>query len=237
VLRFFFFFFVFSCWARNLLCFFFAHKYLIIGLCYSDCFNGYCFFRICLTLRSNVFLSCDCYNKIFVINTLYWKSFSNLIVGGVFSWKSYFNSFFCFTLFSSFCYSSISFFHKVFLHETGSKSGLSNLPKGDKLKFHPFYSWKDIFGFLVFFYIFLLFGFSFYELFFDCENFIEAKSLVTPVHIQPEWYFLAAYAILRSIPKKLGGVIALFLSVSIYIILPFISKKIHEYFFHLLLFN
>jgi len=117
------------------------------------------------------------------------------------------------------------FFHKVFLHETGSKSGLSNLPKGDKLKFHPFYSWKDIFGFLVFFTFFCFLVFLFMNFFFDCENFIEAKSLVTPVHIQPEWYFLAAYAILRSIPKKLGGVIALFLSVSIYIILPFISKK------------
>jgi len=58
------------------------------------------------------------------------------------------------------------FFHKVFLHETGSKSGLSNLPKGDKLKFHPFYSWKDIFGFLVFFTFFCFLVFLFMNFFF-----------------------------------------------------------------------
>jgi len=107
-------------------------------------------------------------------------------------------------------------FHKIFLHESGSKIPLSNLPKGDKLKFHSFYSWKDILGFFVFFLGFLFLGFIFSKLFFDPENFIEANPLVTPLHIQPEWYFLAAYAILRSIPKKLGGVLALAFSVSIY---------------------
>jgi ubiquinol-cytochrome c reductase cytochrome b subunit len=56
----------------------------------------------------------------------------------------------------------------------------------------------------------------------DPENFIPANPLVTPVHIQPEWYFLIAYAILRSIPNKLGGVIALVLSILILLICPFI---------------
>ena len=58
----------------------------------------------------------------------------------------------------------------------------------------------------------------------DVENFIPANPLVTPVHIQPEWYFLFAYAILRSIPRKLGGVLALLLSVLILLILPFYRK-------------
>jgi ubiquinol-cytochrome c reductase cytochrome b subunit len=60
----------------------------------------------------------------------------------------------------------------------------------------------------------------------DCENFIEAKRLVTPVHIQPEWYFLPAYAILRSIPNKLGGVIALAMSVIIFYFLPFFLQQL-----------
>ena len=58
----------------------------------------------------------------------------------------------------------------------------------------------------------------------DPENFIPANPLVTPVHIQPEWYFLIAYAILRSIPNKLGGVIALAMSILILIICPLLPR-------------
>jgi ubiquinol-cytochrome c reductase cytochrome b subunit len=59
----------------------------------------------------------------------------------------------------------------------------------------------------------------------DPENFIPANPIVTPVHIQPEWYFLFAYAILRSIPNKLGGVLALALSVMILFICPFMGER------------
>jgi len=64
----------------------------------------------------------------------------------------------------------------------------------------------------------------------EYQNFLEANSLVTPTHIQPEWYFLPAYAILRSIPNKLGGVLALFFFVLIYFFLPFICKVKKKYF-------
>jgi ubiquinol-cytochrome c reductase cytochrome b subunit len=60
----------------------------------------------------------------------------------------------------------------------------------------------------------------------DPENFISANPYITPIHIQPEWYFLFAYAILRRIPNKLGGVIALVLSVAIFYTLPFINSRI-----------
>jgi len=115
--------------------------------------------------------------------------------------------------------------HKLFLHETGSKTPISKLPKGDKLKFHPYYSWKDVFGFILFFILFKFIVLLFMKLFFDSENFIEANSLVTPIHIQPEWYFLASYAILRSIPKKLGGVLGLLLSVRIFFFFTFYKKQ------------
>lgn len=59
----------------------------------------------------------------------------------------------------------------------------------------------------------------------DPENFIPANPLVTPIHIQPEWYFLFAYAILRSIPNKLGGVVALVLAVFVLYIFPFYGKR------------
>jgi ubiquinol-cytochrome c reductase cytochrome b subunit len=91
----------------------------------------------------------------------------------------------------------------------------------DKIPFHPYFSFKDIFGFI--FIVIILIFLSLlapYKLG-DPDNFIPANPLVTPPHIQPEWYFLFAYAILRSIPNKLGGVIALVLSIAILFILPF----------------
>ena len=83
----------------------------------------------------------------------------------------------------------------------------------NKVPFHYYYSVKDLFVFFVFFFVFLTFTLKYGYMFIDAENFIPANPLVTPTHIQPEWYFLFAYAILRSIPNKLGGVLALLASV------------------------
>merc|ERR1712066_349426 len=111
-----------------------------------------------------------------------------------------------------------------FLHQTGSRNPLGLNSNYDKLPFHQYYSIKDILGFRI-----VLTGFT-YICFFnpwllgDPENFISANPLMTPVHIQPEWYFLFAYAILRSIPNKLGGVVALALAVMILYILPFYNS-------------
>lgn len=116
--------------------------------------------------------------------------------------------------------------HLLFLHQTGSNNPLGLNRNRDKIPFHPYFSLKDLFGFIIILIILLLLTlFSPYKLG-DPDNFIPANPLVTPPHIQPEWYFLFAYAILRSIPNKLGGVIALVLSITILFILPFtnISK-------------
>jgi ubiquinol-cytochrome c reductase cytochrome b subunit len=117
-----------------------------------------------------------------------------------------------------------SIIHLLFLHTTGSRNPLGLNRNLDKIPFHPYFSRKDLLGItillILFFYICLqnpwLLG--------DPENFIPANPLVTPVHIQPEWYFLFAYAILRSIPNKLGGVVALALAVMILYILPFYNS-------------
>lgn len=104
--------------------------------------------------------------------------------------------------------------HLLYLHERGSNNPLG-LKIVEKVKFSPYYTSKDLFGGFVIFYFFVFFVLLFPWLLGDTENFIEANALVTPVHIQPEWYFLFAYAILRAIPNKLGGVLALFRSVLI----------------------
>jgi len=106
--------------------------------------------------------------------------------------------------------------HILFLHQTGSSNPLGLNSNYDKLPFHQYYSVKDIIGFRGVFIIFTYICFFNPWLLGDPENFIRANPLVTPVHIQPEWYFLFAYAILRSIPNKLGGVVALAASVAVF---------------------
>jgi ubiquinol-cytochrome c reductase cytochrome b subunit len=83
---------------------------------------------------------------------------------------------------------------------------------------------KDTLYFVVFFFGLLFFSLTTGYYFMDAENFIPANPLVTPVHIQPEWYFLFAYAILRSIPNKLGGVAALLASILVLFLFPIVSR-------------
>nr|WEF49689.1 cytochrome b [Synendotendipes sp.] len=132
--------------------------------------------------------------------------------------------FFSFHFLFPFIIIAFTMIHLLFLHQTGSNNPLGINSNSDKIPFHPYYSFKDIFGFMV-----LLMGLTFICLIApyalgDPDNFIPANPLVTPPHIQPEWYFLFAYAILRSIPNKLGGVIALVMSIAILFILPFTNK-------------
>lgn len=124
-----------------------------------------------------------------------------------------------------FIIAALSFTHLVFLHETGSRNPLGVNRNLDKIPFHPYFVNKDVYGFILFFLLLLLLRFQAPWLLGDPENFIPANPLVTPVHIQPEWYFLFAYAILRSIPNKLGGVIALAASVIILYTLPIFTRN------------
>lgn len=114
--------------------------------------------------------------------------------------------------------------HLLFLHQTGSRNPLGVNRNFDKIKFHPYFTTKDLFGFLVILVSLRMLCIISPWMLGDPENFIPANPLVTPVHIQPEWYFLIAYAILRSIPNKLGGVVALALSIAILMICPFLPK-------------
>nr|ARH54089.1 cytochrome b [Aphodius foetens]QNV12160.1 cytochrome b [Aphodius foetens] len=115
--------------------------------------------------------------------------------------------------------------HLLFLHQTGSNNPLGTNSNLDKVPFHPYFSFKDMVGFIAMMMMLILLTLINPYLLGDPDNFIPANPLVTPIHIQPEWYFLFAYAILRSIPNKLGGVIALVLSIAILFIMPFINKK------------
>nr|YP_010895234.1 cytochrome b [Orthoprosopa grisea]WJW73773.1 cytochrome b [Orthoprosopa grisea] len=111
--------------------------------------------------------------------------------------------------------------HLLFLHQTGSNNPIGLNSNLDKIPFHPYFSYKDIVGFITLLFLLTMLTLWNPYLLSDPDNFIPANPLVTPIHIQPEWYFLFAYAILRAIPNKLGGVIALVMSIAILMIMPF----------------
>lgn len=133
--------------------------------------------------------------------------------------------FFTFHFVLPFIVAAITIIHLLFLHQTGSNNPLGLNRNIDKIPFHPYFTFKDIVGFIALLITLTLLTLINPYLLGDPDNFIPANPLVTPVHIQPEWYFLFAYAILRSIPNKLGGVIALVLSIAILFILPFSSIR------------
>nr|AAD00680.1 cytochrome b [Merops nubicus]AYN73525.1 cytochrome b [Merops nubicus] len=124
-----------------------------------------------------------------------------------------------------FMIAGLTLIHLTFLHESGSNNPLGIVSHCDKIPFHPYFSLKDILGFT--FMLLLLTALALFTptLLGDPENFTPANPLVTPPHIKPEWYFLFAYAILRSIPNKLGGVLALAASILVLFLVPFLHKS------------
>jgi ubiquinol-cytochrome c reductase cytochrome b subunit len=115
--------------------------------------------------------------------------------------------------------------HIFFLHEVGRRNPLGLGFGVDMIFFNPYFVLKDVMIFFLVLGWFFYFSFFLPFFFMDVENFVEAKYLATPLHIKPEWYFLSAYAVLRSVPKKLGGVVFLVLFVGIYFFIPFIWQN------------
>nr|AAR25285.1 cytochrome b [Schistochlamys melanopis] len=115
--------------------------------------------------------------------------------------------------------------HLTFLHETGSNNPTGIPSDCDKIPFHPYYTIKDILGFALMLSLLVSLALFAPNLLGDPENFTPANPLVTPPHIKPEWYFLFAYAILRSIPNKLGGVLALAASILVLFLMPLLHTS------------
>nr|AMP45772.1 cytochrome b [Plecturocebus brunneus]URH16287.1 cytochrome b [Plecturocebus brunneus] len=142
------------------------------------------------------------------------------IWGGFSVDKATLTRFFTFHFILPFIIAALAAIHLLFLHDTGSNNPSGLVSSSDKIVFHPYYTIKDILGLI--FLLLLLMSLTLFapDLLTDPDNYILANPLNTPPHIKPEWYFLFAYAILRSIPNKLGGVLALILSILILAIIP-----------------
>nr|YP_010726190.1 cytochrome b [Erasmia pulchella]WDY84171.1 cytochrome b [Erasmia pulchella] len=149
----------------------------------------------------------------------------NWIWGGFAVSNATLTRFYTFHFLLPFIVAMMTMIHLLFLHQTGSNNPLGINSNLDKLPFHPFFSYKDILGFIIMMMLLIMLTLTNPYLLGDPDNFIPANPMVTPIHIQPEWYFLFAYAILRSIPNKLGGVIALVMSILILVILPITFNK------------
>jgi len=115
---------------------------------------------------------------------------------------------------------ALIFIHLLILHQTGSNNPLNMSAAKQKIPFAHFFIYKDLFRFIVIIFFFVLAVFFFPTIFTEPENFISANPLSTPAHIKPEWYFLWAYAILRAIPRKLGGVVAILIAILVFFVYP-----------------
>nr|AEO92867.1 cytochrome b [Pelophylax ridibundus]AEO92893.1 cytochrome b [Pelophylax ridibundus]WNN30587.1 cytochrome b [Pelophylax ridibundus] len=133
--------------------------------------------------------------------------------------------FFTFHFILPFIIAAASMIHLLFLHQTGSSNPTGLNSNLDKITFHPYFSYKDLLGFAVMLGALAALSTFAPNLLGDPDNFTPANPLVTPPHIKPEWYFLFAYAILRSIPNKLGGVLALLLSILVLFLMPIIHTS------------
>nr|YP_009487383.1 cytochrome b [Pattonomys semivillosus]AWB97203.1 cytochrome b [Pattonomys semivillosus] len=147
------------------------------------------------------------------------------IWGGFSVDKATLTRFFAFHFILPFIITAMVMIHLLFLHETGSNnpSGLNS--DSDKIPFHPYYTIKDIMGFLIMILTMMVLVLFSPDLLGDPDNYTPANPLNTPPHIKPEWYFLFAYAILRSIPNKLGGVLALVLSIMVLMLMPMLHMS------------
>ncbi len=128
--------------------------------------------------------------------------------------------FFTFHFLVPFILIALRIIHLLFLHQTGSNNPTGTNRDPQKIPFHPYYTSKDTLGFIILFLALAIISLLTPYLFTEPENFIPANPLSTPLHIKPEWYFLWAYTVLRSVPNKLGGVAAILAGILGLFLLP-----------------
>nr|YP_009121671.1 cytochrome b [Hyporhamphus intermedius]AJG02922.1 cytochrome b [Hyporhamphus intermedius] len=133
--------------------------------------------------------------------------------------------FFAFHFLLPFVIAAATLVHLIFLHESRSNNPTGINSDADKISFHPYFSYKDVLGFAALLIALISLALFSPNLLGDPDNFTPANPLVTPPHIKPEWYFLFAYAILRSIPNKLGGVLALLSSILVLLLVPILHTS------------
>nr|YP_009422188.1 cytochrome b [Ruditapes decussatus]AJY78593.1 cytochrome b [Ruditapes decussatus] len=148
--------------------------------------------------------------------------------GGICVGDATLKRFFTFHFSFPFVLAGLAVVHIIFIHESGTSNPLGVESNGDMIPFHPYYTVKDLVGIVVTLTLFGLLVCLSPDLFLDPVNFCPADTLKTPLHIQPEWYFLFAYSILRSIPSKTGGIAALASAILVLFFMPLYPKSVFK---------
>jgi quinol-cytochrome oxidoreductase complex cytochrome b subunit len=133
------------------------------------------------------------------------------------------NRFFSLHYLLPFIIAAVAGLHLVLLHQHGSNNPLGIDSSSYKISFYPYFYVKDLFSFLCFILFFSVFVYYYPNVLGHPDNYIQADPLKTPPHVVPEWYYLPFYAILRSIPDKLGGVVAMGGAVAMLATLPYVN--------------
>jgi len=124
-----------------------------------------------------------------------------------------------------FIIAGVTLIHLILLHKDGSNNPIGSDSGIDDVPFYPYFAVKDIFALSCFLVFFGTFVFYFPNVLNHPDNYIPADPLQTPAHVVPEWYFLAFYAILRSIPHKAGGIVAMVGAILVLMLIPFTNKS------------
>jgi len=135
------------------------------------------------------------------------------------------NRFFSIHFFLPFLIAGVSLIHLALLHKEGSNSPIGSDTGIDIVNFYPYFLYKDVFAFSCFLLFFAFFVLYFPNVLNHPDNYIPADPLQTPAHVVPEWYFLPFYAILRSIPHKAGGIVAMLAAILVLLAIPFINTS------------
>jgi len=153
------------------------------------------------------------------------KNVVELLWGGFSVGNPTLNRFFSLHYLMPFAIAGMAIMHLALLHDVGSNNPLGLDVHEDKVTFYPYFYVKDLIAFFVLMLVFSFFLYFFPNVLNHSDNYIPADPLVTPAHIVPEWYFLPFYAILRCVPHKLGGVLAMGGAIVALLILPFLNTS------------
>ena len=153
------------------------------------------------------------------------KNVVELLWGGFSVGNPTLNRFFSLHYLMPFAIAGMAIMHLALLHDVGSNNPLGLDVHEDKVTFYPYFYVKDLIAFFVLMLVFSFFLYFFPNVLNHSDNYIPADPLVAPAHIVPEWYFLPFYAILRCVPHKLGGVLAMGGAIVALLILPFLNTS------------
>ena len=183
------------------------------------------FHRLCITMGTNEFLGSNRDYQPCISNPICGTCYCRVGLGGFSVDNATLNRFFSLHYLMPFVIAGLVITHLVLLHQTGNNNPIGVDTTTDKMPFYPYCYVKDLLVFFCFSVFFSVMVFFYPNVLGHSDNYIPANPLVTPAHIVPEWYFLPFYAILRSIPDKLGGVVAMGGAILIMLTIPFTNSS------------